>query len=86
MKNKEQIDFNAMDTFKPDGGMPFWDRMVTLIVFEKGGPWKAAKSNSGKTAMIENMELSDTFVCVWTGHYSSNIFSITHKELKGLNK
>ncbi len=84
MKNKEAIEFNAMDTFKPDGQMPFWNRMVTLIVVEKDGNWHAAKSVGGKKAMIENMEKSDTFLIAWTGKYSSNIFRITHAELKKL--
>jgi hypothetical protein len=86
MKNREQIEFNAMDVFSPDGRMPFWNRTVTLVSFNPDNTWCAAKSNAGKTAMINNMDPTDTFLCVWTGKYSSNIFSITHKELRELTK
>ena len=86
MKDIEQIDCNAMDTYKEENPMPFWDRKVTLIAFDKHGNWWATKSIGGKTSMIKNKEKSDTFCCAWTGQYSTNIFRITQPELKSLIK
>lgn len=86
MKNLETIDKNAMDVFTETNPMPFWHRSVTLIVFDNKGDWYATKSVGGKKAMIENMEKGDTFCCAWTGQYSTNIFTIQHKDLKALLK
>ena len=77
---------NAMDEYKEDGGMPFWDRKVTLIQFDRKGNWLAAKSVGGKKAMIEKMEKSDTFCCAWTGQYSTNIFKIDQPILRKIYK
>ena len=77
---------NAMDIYTPDKLMPFWDRKVSLIVFDKENCILAAKSVGGKKAMIENMEKSYTFCCAWTGQYSTNIFPMTQKDLKDLLK
>lgn len=88
MKDLLNIDCNAMKTYEDDCGMPFWDRIVTLIVLMPRLPllgpliWGATKSVSGKIEMIEKMEKGDTFLCAWTGQYSTDIFFITQKELK----
>lgn len=80
MKNFQTIEFNALQKLE-ENFLPFWERRVTLIVFTKAGFIGASKSVSGKKEMIKNMETSDTFCCAWTGHYSTDIFLLTKKDL-----
>lgn len=84
MKNIEIVkaECNALDIFKTETPMPFWDRKVTLIVVSKDGHLFAAKNVGGKKALMENVEKTDTICCAWTGNYSTNIFPITIPDLK----
>ena len=79
-------DLNAMDVYNPANPTPFWDRKITLIAISKTGKWLATKCVTGKKAMIANADKSDTFCFAWTGGYSTNIFSITIKELQNIVK
>ena len=74
---------NAMELYQPGGLMPFWDRMVTLVVV-RNGIFMATKKVDGKKEIIAKAVETDTLMIAWTGKYSTNIFSISLRELKGI--
>lgn len=82
MKNLKDIDMNALREWTSE--IPFWDRKITLIAFQKEGSIIASKSKAGKKAMITNAENTDIFCCAWTGQYSTDIFYVTLKQLRKL--
>jgi hypothetical protein len=87
MKNKENVlaQCNAIQLGRINE-VPFWSSIVTLVVFTPTREWYAAKSVSGKMALLVNKEKSDIFLCAWTGQYSTDIFPLEISDMDRLIK